>query len=111
MLKRGECAFREGDAGDKFYIIEDGSVRIEAQGKAVTTLREGSCFGEAALLSGAPRNASVICESAACKLLAMDVASFSRIMRRSSALHSELSNLAAARDPHPHPARSPPGST
>ena len=96
-LRKAECAFHEGDAGDRFFIIEEGTVGVEVKGKEVNRLDEGNCFGELALLSGARRNATVRCVSPTCKLLAMDVASFSRMIRRSTALHSELSSLAAKR--------------
>ena len=102
QLARGEYAFRAGEAGAQFFIIEGGVLRVEgADGTLLTRLGEGECFGEQALLTGAPRNASVRCESSACRLLAMDVEAFWRIMRRSTALHAELSNLAAARVPEP----------
>ena len=96
-LGKGEYAFREGDAGDKFYIIEEGTVTIEAKGKLINRLYDGDCFGEAALIDRKPRNASVRCESAACRLLSLDTSHFSTLLKRSSALQQELGNLGAQR--------------
>src|SRR5439155_6885600 len=52
-----------GSLGDAFYVICAGSVRVfreDAQGKhELAALGEGTFFGEMALLSGAPRSASV----------------------------------------------------
>lgn len=57
----GERVIREGDPGDKFYLIRNGSVAVrkgpdEAQ---VAELKAGDFFGETALLTGQPRNASI----------------------------------------------------
>ena len=96
-LKPEEYVFKQGDRGDKFYIIEEGTVTIEAKGKLVNRLYDGDCFGEAALIDRKPRNASVRCESAACRLLSLDTSHFSTLLKRSSALQQELGNLGAQR--------------
>lgn len=60
----GEPIFRQGDWGDKVYIIMKGEVEVvgEEPGKGETLLARqgpGDCFGELALLSNAPRSATV----------------------------------------------------
>ncbi|MBI2193116.1 MAG: ATP-binding cassette domain-containing protein [Planctomycetes bacterium] len=59
-----KVVFRQGDVGDKFYLIEKGAVDVivgagEA-GRIVATLQAGDFFGEAALLTGETRNASIL---------------------------------------------------
>ncbi len=60
----GSAIIRQDDPGDRFYIIRGGSadvVRDQAGARThLATLRESDFFGEAALLTGAARNASVI---------------------------------------------------
>ena len=99
-LSRGETAFREGDVGDRFFILEGGHVEVERGGEVVNTLQEGDCFGELALLTGEPRNATVRCSTGSCQLLSMGVADFSLLMRRSASVHSDLEGLARTRTHH-----------
>ena len=109
-LRHGETAFVEGDVGDRFFIIEDGHVTVESNGVVLNNLEAGGCFGELALLTGAPRNATVRCTSERCRLLSMGVADFSRLMRRSAAVHSDIETLARTRSAT-HPAAGDPHGT
>jgi putative ABC transport system ATP-binding protein len=57
----GDQIIRQGDPGDRFYLIRQGkaSVRKGNPEVQIAELAEGDFFGEMALLSGQPRNASV----------------------------------------------------
>jgi hypothetical protein len=55
----GETVMREGDLGDRFYVIESGSLAATFQGRPLSTMGPGECFGEIALLRDVPRTATV----------------------------------------------------
>ena len=56
----GDYVFRAGDAGDRYYVIREGTVDVEdADGKHLRALGPDQDFGELALLFGTPRTASV----------------------------------------------------
>ena len=55
----GEEIVREGEMDDRFYIIVNGAVSVEASGTEIGTLDEGDCFGETSYVSGAKRMATI----------------------------------------------------
>jgi predicted MFS family arabinose efflux permease len=55
----GQPVFEQGDPGDRFFVIEDGSADVVLDGRTVRTLRRGECFGEIALLRDTVRTAGV----------------------------------------------------
>jgi CRP-like cAMP-binding protein/Fe-S-cluster-containing hydrogenase component 2 len=65
IFSKDEIIVREGDEGDSFYLIRDGYVRVVktmagGEQRTVAYLKDGSYFGETALLSATRRNATII---------------------------------------------------
>jgi MFS family permease len=56
----GATIFRQGDRGDRFYVIEDGSVEIDVDGASVRILGPRDFFGEIGLLRDVPRTATAV---------------------------------------------------
>jgi MFS family permease len=74
---RGSAVIREGDRGDRFYTIVEGTVDVDVGGRTIATEGPGSCFGEIALLEDVPRTATVTATSDL-RLLALDRDDFLR---------------------------------
>jgi len=71
----GTVIFRQGDPGDKLYVITQGRVRISRTvpgvgEEAMAVLNAGDVFGEMALLDEAPRSADATAHEP-CKLLSI----------------------------------------
>lgn len=72
IFPRNAAIFREGDQGDKFYLVLEGAVRISRQvagmgEEALTILRAGSAFGEMSLIDDFPRSADALAHES-CRL-------------------------------------------
>jgi MFS family permease len=70
-LPAGTPVVREGETGDRFYIVESGRLEATQEGRHLRDLVNGDFFGEIALLRDVPRTASVTAMSEA-RLLALE---------------------------------------
>ncbi len=89
----GTRVIRQGDVGDRFYLIRDGQVNVHVDGKTepVAKLGPGEFFGEAALITGKPRNAHVDATTDLV-LYSLDKAAFQRAMSERATLDEEVRN-------------------
>jgi voltage-gated potassium channel len=71
---------RRGEPGDCMFFIVDGEVEIELKDQPLR-LESGSFFGELALLTGAPRNATVVA-ARPCTVLTLDIVDFFELLGR-----------------------------
>jgi voltage-gated potassium channel len=111
----GAVIIRRGDPGDCMYFIASGEVEIRLGPKPVR-LGPGAFFGEVALLTGDPRNATVVATRRSI-LLALDIVDFRGLLARQPDLAriigeeagrrpgARAAGRAAPRDPAiaPHP--------
>ena len=100
-----EIIFREGDKGDRLYIVVNGTIHIvrERPGQPTALVAElgpGDCFGEMSLISDQPRNATVRTASAA-DLLTLDREAFHALFAHLPPLRTLFQQLIAERLPSP----------
>ena len=77
----GKDLVREGDHGRHLYVVVEGSVKVVRGGRTVASLGPGEYFGELALISGAPRTATVTSEEDS-TLMVLDPRRFDVILER-----------------------------
>jgi CRP-like cAMP-binding protein len=86
-FKRGTCLFREGEPGKEMYVLQSGRVAISKKvrdvEKVLAVLGPGEFFGEMAIISNKPRNASATVEEDA-RLLVIDPRTFEMMIRGNS---------------------------
>lgn len=86
-IPKGTVLFREGDPGKEMYVLQSGLVAISKKvrdvEKVLAVLGPGEFFGEMAIISNKPRNASAIVESEA-RLLVIDPRTFEAMIRGNS---------------------------
>ena len=94
----GHRLIAQGDAGDALYLIESGTARVERSGSSdVIHVGAGSVVGEAALLTGAPRSATVTSESGI-SVWRVGKEAFDRIVSASPNLKQALQELVEQRN-------------
>jgi cAMP-dependent protein kinase regulator len=77
-LEEGKVVVTEGEEGDKFYIVAEGTATATKTGMDDLTYKAGDYFGELALMKDQPRAATVT--SKGCKALSLDRKSFKRLL-------------------------------
>jgi MFS family permease len=75
QVRAGEVVIREGDPGDRFYIIAEGVLDVSCETGSFPPMADGDYFGEIALLRDRPRTATVTARSDAV-LFALERESF-----------------------------------
>jgi CRP-like cAMP-binding protein len=82
----GQTIIQQGAPGDYYYVVTDGRVQVVLRDRDGVTEEElaqlgvGKAFGEEALVSGAPRNASVRALTR-CTLMRLSSTAFMRLLR------------------------------
>lgn len=88
----GEVVIKEGDEGDSFYIIEEGTFSCYLNdGTKLALIDRGSCFGELALLHNDKRKCNVAAEKSGGMLLKVIAASLCLSRFVPGRFHGELS--------------------
>ena len=86
----------EGRVGHEFFVIVEGRVRVEREGRVIGTLGRGDFLGEIALIDGRPRSASVITE-APTRLLVMAHREFDSLLDSYPAVQNQVLRALADR--------------
>ena len=81
----GTVLTRTGDPGDEFFLILDGTVRVDVSAGRPVLLRPGAFFGEMSLLDGDPRSATVVTDTPV-RLLVVNRWDFSVLRREAPEL-------------------------
>jgi putative ABC transport system ATP-binding protein len=96
----GAVIIRQGERGDKFYVIYEGTVevRVEQDGttRTVATMGRGQFFGEAALMYDRPRNATVVARGPV-ELYSLNEADFKAALATSPSFDAQVRALLAQR--------------
>lgn len=98
----GQVIVSEGDVGDAFYIIRSGTASVlkESEGnRKLNVMKAGEFFGELALLTGNPRQASVVADEA---VTAFSLAKndFDKLILRFPKVRNTIVGIASAYDQH-----------
>jgi CRP/FNR family transcriptional regulator, cyclic AMP receptor protein len=80
----GEVVFKEGEPGNRLFIVADGEIRISrtipgSGEEALAVLKPGSCFGEMAVFDRSERSTDAIANTS-CTLLTISRSDFELVL-------------------------------
>ncbi|HNW45392.1 MAG TPA: cyclic nucleotide-binding domain-containing protein [Elusimicrobiales bacterium] len=99
---KGEKVCKQGGPGDAFYVVNEGKLEVSVReaflfSRTLAHLGPGDCFGEMALLTREPRNATVTCEEDS-KIFVLMIENFDQVLEENPTFATEMKKLAADRD-------------
>jgi hypothetical protein len=94
----GRPVIREGEPGDRFYLVVEGQVEVSRGGRTIATAGPGEHFGEIALLRDVPRTATVT-PTGAGRLFALERPDFLEAVTGHPVSRGEAEAVAQARLP------------
>ena len=92
----GQVLAREGDFGDEFFVIDQGTAEVTRGGERIAELGAGDFFGEMALLDADRRTATVTATSPM-SLIVMTRSSFRGLDRSDPKVHAWIAKAIAER--------------
>src|SRR2546423_8094450 len=103
-LGAGTVVVREGDPGDRFFVVAHGALAVStgsgAGARALARLGPGDFFGEIALLTLQPRTATVTAETDA-RLWALTADHFRRVVQSEPQMAAAVNAMVRSRAPQP----------
>jgi CRP-like cAMP-binding protein len=101
-LAAGDSLFKQGDEGDAMYLIDSGKLGVfinsegQSEPKRIAEIKDGDIVGEMALISGAPRSATVTAESEI-QGMRIEKADFDHVLHDSPKMKEAVHSLAEHR--------------
>jgi CRP-like cAMP-binding protein len=88
-FKAGTAIMLEGEPGDVFEVLVEGTVRIDRGDRTIRSMTAGGFLGEIALLDQRPRTASAICVTDV-RALEIRAHEFERLLETLPAVHRRV---------------------
>ena len=98
-IQEGRELTREGATGQEFLVIIEGAADVKRKGRKVNSLGSGDFLGEIALVTGAPRTATVTTTKPS-RMLVITARDFKSVLRRVPSLQLKVLEALASRLPH-----------
>jgi CRP-like cAMP-binding protein len=97
-VPQGKELTKEGSPGREFFVLIDGAADVRRNGRKVNTMKPGDFFGEIALITGAPRTATVTTTEPV-RTLVLTQRDFRTLLRNEPQIQEKVLEALAARLP------------
>jgi CRP-like cAMP-binding protein len=92
----GKVLTREGAVGGEFFIVVDGTIRIDRGGKEINRLSRGDFLGEIALIDQGRRTATAVAEGPA-RLMVLTTTGFASMLGQNPGVENKILRVLAGR--------------
>ncbi len=95
-FRQGQVIFSQGDAGEKMYVVMEGSVMLSVNKHVVEELGPGGVLGEMSLIDAAPRSATAVAKTD-CRLVPIDQKRFTFLVQQTPHFSLQIMRVIADR--------------
>jgi CRP/FNR family transcriptional regulator, cyclic AMP receptor protein len=92
----GKVLTREGARGGEFFLVLEGSIRIERGGTEINQLGPGDFLGEIALIDQGPRTATATADGPA-RVMVLTASAFASMLGQNPGVESKILRVLASR--------------
>lgn len=96
ILSPGDFVFRQGERGDRMYLVIEGEIDLVVGNKVVESAAPGAFIGELALIDESPRSASARARTEA-RVFPIDEQRFQSLVQETPSFALDLMRTLAAR--------------
>jgi CRP/FNR family transcriptional regulator, cyclic AMP receptor protein len=93
----GDTVVVEGEGGVGFFVVAEGTARVEARGRRLGTIAPGGSFGEVALLDDAGRRSASIIAEAPLRVYGLTAWQFTPLLEQHPSISLKIAKMLARR--------------
>jgi CRP/FNR family transcriptional regulator, cyclic AMP receptor protein len=93
----GDTVVVEGEGGVGFFVVAEGTARVEARGRRLGTIAPGGSFGEVALLDDAGRRSATVIAEAPLRVYGLTAWQFTPLLEQHPSIAVKIAKMLARR--------------
>jgi CRP/FNR family transcriptional regulator, cyclic AMP receptor protein len=93
----GDTVVVEGEGGVGFFVVADGTARVESRGRRLGTIAPGGSFGEVALLDDSGRRTATVIAEAPLRVYGLTAWQFTPLMEQHPSIAIKIAKMLARR--------------
>ena len=93
----GDTVVVEGEGGVGFFVVAEGTARVEARGQRLGTIAPGGSFGEVALLDDAGRRSATVIAESPLRVFGLTAWQFTTLLEQHPSISVKIAKMLARR--------------
>jgi CRP/FNR family transcriptional regulator, cyclic AMP receptor protein len=93
----GDTVVVEGEGGVGFFVVAEGTARVESRGKQLGTISRGGSFGEVALLDDVGRRSATVIAESPLRVFGLTAWQFTPLLEQHPSIAVKVAKMLARR--------------